>query len=92
MKIHAYLSFLSAIAVRYPYFFQGLVHVNDNRQPDGHPDDTYFKGDTRTSGQYAVGRYSEGPGGWLPGPVGNEESGDINIIVNKLILYVKKDC
>ncbi|TRY70056.1 hypothetical protein TCAL_13880, partial [Tigriopus californicus] len=78
-----------AIAVRYPNFFGGLIHVNDNAQPDGHPDDTYFKGDTRTFGtfgQYAVGRYSNGPDNRMPGPVGNEGTGDIPISVDKLIL------
>ncbi|XP_059091122.1 uncharacterized protein LOC131886740 [Tigriopus californicus] len=81
-----------AIAVRYPNFFGGLIHVNDNAKPDGHPDDTYFKGDTRTFAQYAVGRYSNGPDNRMPGPVGNEGTGDIPISVDKLILYVKKDC
>ncbi|TRY70091.1 hypothetical protein TCAL_05199, partial [Tigriopus californicus] len=81
-----------AIAVRYPNFFKGLIHVNGNSKPDGHPDHTYFKGDTRSSGQYAVGRYSNEPYGRIPGPVGNRGSGDIPISVDKIILYVKKDC
>eukprot|EP00094_Tigriopus_californicus_P013869 TCALIF_13424-PA protein Name:"Protein of unknown function" AED:0.39 eAED:0.39 QI:198/1/0.75/1/0.66/0.5/4/0/187 len=81
-----------AIAVRYPNFFGGLIYVNDNAQPDGHPDDTFFKGDTRTFAQYAVGRYSNGPDGQMPGPVGNEGTGDYPIAVDKIILYVKKDC